>query len=313
MRLIKPEKLKKGEVIGIISPASSPLDPSKLASGVKYLEKLGYRVEIGKNVGKVNGYLAGTDQERTDDLNSMFKNKNVKAIICVRGGYGAFRILDRINYKLIRNNPKIFVGFSEITAIQNAILHKVGLITFAGPMVASDFANGLSSYTEEMFWRVITSNKKLSRLKYPDQTRLSAITKGSTTGRILGGNLAVFNALIGSPYFPLLKDRILLLEDVAELPYKVDRMFNQLKMLKVFNKVKGIVLGRFVDCYEHDPMKKTLTLGEVMEDYLNDLKIPVVYTFPHGHIKDKLTVPIGLNIKMNATKGFIEYTESAVR
>jgi len=313
MRLIKPEKLKKGEIIGIISPASSPLDPSKLASGVKYLEKLGYRVEIGNNVGKVNGYLAGTDQERADDLNSMFRNKNVKAIICVRGGYGAFRILDKINYKLIRDNPKIFVGFSEITAIQTAILHNAGLITFAGPMVASDFANGLSSYTEEMFWRVITSNKKLSRLKYPGQTRLSAITKGSATGRILGGNLAVFNALIGSPYFPLLKDRILLLEDVAELPYKVDRMFNQLKMLKVFNKVKGIVLGRFVDCYEHDPMKKTLTLGEVMEDYLNDLKIPVVYTFPHGHIKDKLTVPIGLNIKMNATKGFIEYTEGAVK
>ncbi|UCH64597.1 MAG: LD-carboxypeptidase [Ignavibacterium sp.] len=313
MRLIKPERLKKGDVIGVISPASSPLDPTKLDSGVKYLEKLGYRVEIGKNVGKVNGYLAGSDEERADDLNSMFRNKDIKAIMCLRGGYGAFRILDKINYKLIRSNPKIFIGFSEITAIQTAILHKAGLITFAGPMVASDFANSVSSYTEELFWRLLTSNKKLGRLRYPDQTKLSGITKGSATGRILGGNLAVFNALIGSPYFPLLKDRILLLEDVAELPYKIDRMFNQLKMMKVFNKVKGIVLGRFVDCYEHDPMKKTLTLGEVMEDYLNGLKIPVVYTFPHGHIKDKVTVPIGINIKMNATKGFIEYNESAVK
>jgi muramoyltetrapeptide carboxypeptidase len=313
MRLIKPERLKKGDLIGVISPASSPLDPVNLDSGVNYIEKLGYRVEVGKNVGKVNGYLAGSDEERADDLNSMFKNKNVKAIICLRGGYGAFRILDRINYKLIRNNPKIFVGFSEITALQTAILHKAGLITFAGPMVASDFANGVSSYTEELFWRLLTSNKKLGRLRYPDQSKLSGITKGSATGRILGGNLAVFNALIGSPYFPLLKDRILLLEDVAELPYKIDRMFNQLRMIKVFTKVKGIVLGRFVDCYEHDPMKKTLTLGEVMEDYLNDLNIPVVYTFPHGHIKDKVTVPIGINIKMNATKGFIEYNEGAVK
>jgi muramoyltetrapeptide carboxypeptidase len=313
MRLIKPERLIKGDVIGVISPASSPLDPVNLDSGVNYIEKLGYRVEVGKNVGKVNGYLAGSDEERADDLNSMFKNKNVKAIICLRGGYGAFRILDRINYKLIRNNPKIFVGFSEITALQNAILHKAGLITFAGPMVASDFANDVSSYTEELFWRLLTSNKKLGRLRYPDQSKLSGITKGSATGRILGGNLAVFNALIGSPYFPLLKDRILLLEDVAELPYKIDRMFNQLRMIKVFTKVKGIVLGRFVDCYEHDPMKKTLTLGEVMEDYLNDLNIPVVYTFPHGHIKDKVTVPIGINIKMNATKGFIEYNEGAVK
>jgi muramoyltetrapeptide carboxypeptidase len=313
MRLIKPERLKKGDLIGVISPASSPLDPVNLDSGVNYIEKLGYRVEVGKNVGKVNGYLAGSDEERADDLNSMFKNKNVKAIICLRGGYGAFRILDRINYKLIRNNPKIFVGFSEITALQTAILHKAGLITFAGPMVASDFANGVSSYTEELFWRLLTSNKKLGRLRYPDQSKLSGITKGSATGRILGGNLAVFNALIGSPYFPLLKDRILLLEDVAELPYKIDRMFNQLRMIKVFTKVKGIVLGRFVDCYEHDPMKKTLTLGEVMEDYLNELNIPVVYTFPHGHIKDKVTVPIGINIKMNATKGFIEYNEGAVK
>ena len=243
----------------------------------------------------------------------MFKNKKIKAIICLRGGYGAIRILDKIDYNLIRNNPKIFVGFSEITAIQTAILHKAGLITFAGPMVASDFSNDVSSYTEEMFWRIITSNKKLGRLKYPVQSKLSAITKGSTTGRIVGGNLAVFNALIGSPYFPNLKERILLLEDVAELPYKIDRMFNQLKMLKVFKQLKGIVLGRFVDCYEHDPMKKTLTLGEVIEDYLGSLKIPVVYTFPHGHIKDKVTVPIGTKIKMNSTKGFIEYTESAVK
>ncbi len=313
MRFIKPERLRKGDVIGVISPASSPLDPGKLDSGVKYIERVGYRVEIGRNVGKVNGYLAGSDKERADDLNSMFKNKNVKAIICVRGGYGAFRILHWINYKLIRNNPKIFVGFSEITAIQTAILHKAGLITFAGPMVASDFANDVSSYTEDLFWRLLTSNKKLGRIKYPDQTKLSGITKGSTTGRVLGGNLAVFNALIGTPYFPILKDRILLLEDVAELPYKIDRMFNQLKMIKVFNKIKGLVLGRFVDCYEHDPMKKTLTLGEVMEDYLNELNIPVVYTFPHGHIKDKVTVPIGLNIKINATKGFVEYNEGAVK
>jgi muramoyltetrapeptide carboxypeptidase len=313
MRLIKPEKLKKGDVIGIISPASSPSDPTLMDSGINYIEKLGYRVELGKNIGKVNGYLAGTDQERADDLNAMFKNKSIKAIICLRGGYGATRILDKIDYKLIRNNPKIFVGFSEITAIQTAILHKAGLVTFAGPMVTSDFSNGISSYTEEMFWRIITSNKKLGRLKYPTQSKLSAITKGSTTGRIVGGNLAVFNALIGSPYFPVLKEKILLLEDVAELPYKVDRMFNQLKMSKVFSQLNGIVLGRFVDCHEQDPMKKTLTLGEVIEDYLGGLKIPVVYTFPHGHIKDKVTVPIGTKIKLNATRGFIDYTEGAVK
>ena len=313
MRLIKPAKLKTGDVIGIISPASSTQDPKKIENGVQYLEKNGYRVEIGKNVGKTNGYLAGTDQERAEDLNLMYINKNIKAIICLRGGYCASRILDKLNYKIIRNNPKIFVGFSEITALQMAILQKAGLITFAGPMLAPDFADNVSTYTEEFFWRIITSNKKMGRLKYTDNGKLTAITKGSSSGRILGGNLSVLSALIGTVYFPYMKEKILMLEDINELPYKVDRMLNQMKMIKVFKQLRGVILGRFVGCYEHDPMKKTLTLGEVMEDYLSHLKIPVLYAFPHGHIKDKVTVPLGLKVKINSKQGFIDYTESAVK
>jgi len=313
MRIIKPIRLKKGDLIGIISPASSPVNPLTIEKGVKYIEKMGYRVEIGKNVGKSNGYLAGTDKERADDLNYMFKNKNVKAVFCLRGGYGASRILDRINYNQIRSNPKIFVGYSEITALQMAFLKKSGLTTFAGPMVAPDFGVDVSVYTEDFFWRIITSNKKIGRLKYPDYTKLASITKGSATGKITGGNLAVFTALLGTEYFPDIKDKILMLEDINELPYKIDRFLNQLRLAKTFRRLKGIILGRFVDCYENDPNKKTLTLGEVMEDYLKDLKIPVIYTFPHGHIKDKLTVPFGINVKVNASKGFVEYTENAVR
>ena len=313
MRIIKPAKLKTGDVIGIIAPASSPVDPTKLENGIRYIEKNGYRVELGKNISKINGYLAGTDQERADDLNSMFKNKNVKAIICLRGGYGASRILDKINYKLIRSNPKILVGYSEITALQLAILQKSGLVTFAGPMVATDFGNEITSYTEDFFWRIVSSNKKIGRLKYPDDDKLVSITKGGASGRIIGGNLSVFVALIGTDYFPDLKGRILMFEEVDELPYKVDRLLNQLRLLKVFKQIKGIILGRFVDCIEHDTSKRTLTLGEVMEDYMKELKIPVLYTFPHGHIKDKVTVPFGINIKMNASKGFVEYLESAVK
>lgn len=313
MRIIKPAKLKTGDVIGIIAPASAPVDPTKLENGIRYIEKNGFRVELGKNISKIDGYLAGTDQERADDLNLMFKTKNVKAIFCLRGGYGASRILDKINYKLIRSNPKILVGYSEITALQLAILQKSGLVTFAGPMVATDFGNEITSYTEDFFWRIVSSNKKIGRLKYPDDDKLVSITKGGASGRIIGGNLSVFVALIGTDYFPDLKGRILMFEEVAELPYKVDRLLNQLRLLKVFKQIKGIILGRFVDCIEHDTSKRTLTLGEVMEDYMKDLKIPVLYTFPHGHIKDKVTVPFGINIKMNASKGFVEYLESAVK
>ncbi len=313
MRIIKPAKLKAGDVIGIIAPASAPVDPTKLENGIRYIEKNGYRVELGKIVSKINGYLAGTDQERADDLNSMFKNKDVKAIICLRGGYGASRILDKINYKLIRSNPKILVGYSEITALQIAILQKSGLVTFAGPMVATDFGNGVTPYTEDFFWRIVSSNKKIGRLKYLDNDKLVSITKGGASGRIIGGNLSVFAALTGTGYFPDLKGRILMFEEVDELPYKVDRLLNHLRLLKVFKQIKGIILARFVDCIEHDTSKRTLTLGEVMEDYMKDLKIPVLYTFPHGHIKDKVTVPFGINIKMNASKGFVEYLESAVK
>jgi len=234
MKIIKPAKLKTGDVVGIIAPASAPVDPTKLENGIRYIESNGYRIELGKNVNKIEGYLAGTDQERADDLNSMFKNKYVKAIFCLRGGYGASRILDKINYKLIRANPKILVGYSEITALQMAIMQKAGLVTFAGPMVATDFGNGITSYTEEFFWRIISSNKKIGRLKYPDNEKLVSITRGGSSGRIIGGNLSVLAALIGTEYFPDLKSRILMIEEVDELPYKVDRFLNQLRLLKVF-------------------------------------------------------------------------------
>ena len=148
----------KGDLIGIISPASSPDDLSLIESGVRYIEKLGYHTVLGKNVGKTIGYLAGTDEERVKDIHQMFSNKKVKAIFCLRGGYGAFRLLDKIDYKLIRNNPKIFVGFSEITALQMAFLQKTNLITFAGPMVVPNFSKNISPYTEEIFWRMVTSD-----------------------------------------------------------------------------------------------------------------------------------------------------------
>jgi muramoyltetrapeptide carboxypeptidase len=313
MTILKPKRLNKKDVIGIISPASSPDEFLKVEKGVKYLESLGYRVKIGKNVGKNHGYLAGLDEERLKDLTTMFKDKEVKAIFSLRGGYGAFRLLDKINYNLIRNNPKIFVGYSEITSLQMAIFQKTGLITFAGPMVAVDFHDEISSYTEEYFWATITSNKKLGKLKFPENQKLPFIQKGIASGRIIGGNLAVFAALLGTPYFPNLTGKILMLEDIGELPYRIDRILNQLKLAGVFKKVKGIVLGRFVDCNELDPQKKSLTLGEVMQDYIGAVKIPSIYTFPHGHIKDFVTIPFGLKINLNASKGTVEFAEAAVK
>jgi len=313
MTYIKPKKIKNGDLIGIISPASSPDDLTLVESGVKYIEGLGYRTTLGKNVAKTRGYLAGTDAERVDDIHQMFGDKNVKAIFCLRGGYGAFRILDKIDYKVIRNSPKIFVGFSEITALQMAFLKKVNLITFAGPMVLPNFSKDISRYTEENFWRMITSTKKSPNIRIPEFEKLLPLNPGNTSGRIVGGNLSVFVSLLGTKYLPNLKDKILFLEEINEPPYKIDRMLNQLKLNKVFEKVKGIILGSFTDCVELDKNKKTLTLQEVGEDYFNDLSVPVIHSFPHGHIKDLVTIPIGSKVKLNASKVLVEFTESAVR
>ena len=312
MKIIKPKRLLKGDLIGVISPASTSEDIIKFENGVRYLEKNGYRVEVGKNVGRYHGYLAGDDNLRLNDLHYMFSKKEVKAIICVRGGYGSPRLLDKIDYKLIRNNPKIFVGYSDVTALNMAFFHKTGLITFNGPMVSVDFGDEISSFTEDNFWEILTSNKKLGRVKLPNDDKLFQLAKGSDTGRIIGGNLSLLASLQGTDYFPNIKDKILFLEDVGELPFRIDRMLNQLRLSNVFNQIKGIILGAFIDCHETDPLKKTLTLGEVVDDYLSKLKIPVVYNFPNGHVKDMVTIPNGIKIKLNSSRGFVEYLESAV-
>ncbi len=312
MKIVKPKKLSKGDVIGIISPASSPDDLTRIENGVKYFEKLGYRVEIGRNVGKYHGYLAGTNEERLEDLHGMFNNKNVKAIICVRGGYGSPRLLDKIDYKLIAANPKIFVGYSDITALQLAFLKKIGLVTFAGPMVAVDFYDEVSPFTEEMFWTLITSKKSFGKIRLPDDEKIFSITKGNIKGRIVGGNLALVTSLVGTDFLPDFKEKILFLEEVGELPYRVDRMLNQLKLAKLLKQVKGVILGTFTDCNEIDPNKRTLTLGEVISDYFEDLNIPIVYNFKHGHIKNNITIPFGTMFKLNASRNYVEIAESAV-
>jgi muramoyltetrapeptide carboxypeptidase len=312
MGIVKPKRLKQGDVIGIISPASSPDDLTKINHGVEYLEKIGYRVEIGKNVGSQEGYLAGSDLQRLSDLHEMFHNKNVKAIFSIRGGYGSGRLLDKIDYKLIRNNPKIFVGYSDITALQMAFFTKTGLVTFGGPMVAVDFHDEISPFTEEVFWRTITSNKKIGRIQNPRKEKFYLLNKGRGQGRLLGGNLSILTSLMGTEYLPKLKDSILLLEDANEAPYRIDRMFNQLRLAKILKQVSGIILGHFVDCYETDPAKRSFTLNEVIIEYFQNSQLPVLYNVKHGHIKENITIPYGVKCVLNATRGFIEITENAV-
>ncbi len=163
-----------------------------------------------------------------------------------------------------------------------------------------------------MFWALLTSNKKYGKIELPNDEKIFHLTKGNTKGRIIGGNLSLVASLIGTEYLPSTKEKIIFLEEVGELPYRIDRMLNHLRLAKLFNHANGIILGTFTDCNETDPTKKTLTLGEVISDYFGKMEIPIVYNFKHGHIKDNITIPFGLMFKMNASRGYIEITESAV-
>lgn len=312
MKIIKPKKLSPGDLIGIVSPASSPVDLEKINNGVIYLEKLGYKVIVGKHVYSENDHYAGNDSQRLDDFQSMFKNKDVKAIFCSRGGYGSGRLLNDIDYSLIKKNPKILVGYSDITALQLAILKKCGLVTFAGPMVAVDFGGEVDEFTEEVFWRTITSDKKIGKLANPDDEKFYVLTKGRGEGQLVGGNLSLVVSLMGTKYQPDFKDSILFLEEIAEPPYKIDRFFNQLRLANVFGNIKGLIFGRFVDCYDTDATQRSFTLNEVIVDYFEKLKLPVIYNVKHGHLTQNITLPIGLKCKINSSRGFIEINEAGV-
>ncbi len=311
MNIIKPKALKKGDTIGLICPATAPDDLSRIEKSAVYFEKLGCNVLIGKNAFKSYGYLAGTDKERSDDIVSMFTNAKVKAIICIRGGYGSNRLLDMLPYDIIRKNPKIFVGFSDITSLQTALLALSGILTIAGPMAAVDFHSTSDPYTEENFWRLITEPKAAGIVPLPAGHNVNVLRKGIGEGVLFGGNFANFVALLGTPYFPKPDNKILLIEDVDEKPHRIDRMLNQLKLAGVLDKVNGVIAGQFTDCESTNP--NAFTVDEVLKQYLGKLKVPVITNYPHGHTKHIASLPIGGKVRINGNKGTVEILESAVK
>lgn len=316
MNTIKPPRLRKGDLISIVSPASAPLDASKVHRGARYFESLGYRVTISKNVFNVNGYLAGTDQERAEDLNQAFADKNVKAIICSRGGYGTPRILNKIDYGIIKKNPKILVGYSDITALQLAIFKKTGLITFSGPMMAVEFGvefgKKIDPFTEEKFFDMVTSIKKIGVLKSHKEYRLSFRGKKKSKGRLLGGNLSLITSILGTEYLPDFSDSVLLLEEVSEEPYSIDRMFTQLRLAGILQNISGLALGQFTNCAAEEPDKPHRTLEEILiKDVLSN-GLASVSNIPYGHLPVKLTLPIGALVSVDPVKKKFSIDEPAV-
>ena len=311
MRIIKPKRLRPGDVIGICAPSSPPSSDKSVEKGITYLEGIGFRVEVGKNIFRKSGYLAGSDAQRAADLNSMFANPKVRAIFTVRGGYGAHRILPLLDYNSIRRHPKILVGYSDITAIHLALLSKVGLISFSGPMVAVEMCGGLKDKTEELFWRSLMSPKLLPSMRGKNYKQLALRKGGIASGRVVGGNLSLMAALVGTPFFPRIANPIYLLEEIDERPYRIDRMLQQMKLTGLFQKLQGVALGDFTDC-EPTKGKPSLSLQQLFQDAFEDERCPVVSGFHFGHIRDSLTIPIGVRVRLDGRKGMLHYIESAL-
>lgn len=316
--LIKPRRLQPGDTVGLITPATFVSDPDTLAKAERTIKHFGWRAKWGKYVAKKSGYFGSPVNERLDDLHAMFRNPEVKAVFCVRGGYGTQHLLDRIDYDLIRRNPKIFAGYSDITALHLAIHKHTGLVTFHSPVPVSAF----TEYTQQHFVKAVTATAPLGALTNPPESNklrpehtLRTIKPGKATGRLIGGNLTLISTLMGTPYEPDTRGAILFLEDVGEQPYRIDRMLTQLRLSGKLQQAAGIVWGECADCTPSDYkpfVAAGFSLGEVVDAMFAELKIPVLAGLTIGHTDDQLTLPLGLMATLDAEAGTLEVKEAGV-
>jgi len=305
---IKPAALKAGDTIAITSPAGAVWDTAQVETFSTILKGFGFKIVLGKTLTEKFGYFAGTDELRANELNTFFADKTIKGIFCMKGGWGCARLLDKLDYKSIENNPKVLIGFSDITALLIAITAKTGLVTFHGPVGNS----GWNAWTSDVFKSVIINTSIPQPFINPTtEETIVTINPGKATGELTGGNLTVLTSLMGSTYLPDWKNKILFLEEVKEEPYSIDRMLIQLKLCGVLDSISGFVFGKCAKCLAEEP-QKAFTFHEVILQHLKPLGIPAFYGAMIGHIESKLTVPLGINATIDADKRTIQLNETAV-
>lgn len=296
--LIFPSRLYEGDTIGVISPAGPP-DLERLAKATDWLKHLGFQVRLGKQIDQVYGYLAGSDDERLEDMHEMFSDDTVRAVICSRGGYGTARFADRIDFDLIRKHPKIFWGYSDITYLHTAIRQQTGLVTFHGPMLASDLGDpDVPLLSKQLFSQLFQPMS----LRYDEHlSPLTALSGGSAEGMLVGGNLSLLVSTLGTAYEIDTRNKLLLIEDVGEVPYRVDNMLNQLRLARKLDQAAGFIIGDFHT--DHQPDKESsLTYEEVFRTYLGTLGKPAVSGFFIGHCQPNFSVPLGVEAMLDADR-----------
>lgn len=313
----KPRRLRQGDRVGIVSPASATFLYDELRIVSEAIAALGLVPHLASHVLNRYGYLGGTDEERAADINEMFANPDIAAVLPIRGGWGCSRILPYLNYDLIRQNPKVLVGFSDITALLLGIYAQTGLVTFHGP-------NGLTGWRRaqtDWFRRVLFDGQAMTFQNFPDpgdgdrlmtvNHRIQTLVPGRAIGRLIGGNLSVISGIVGSPYVPDMTGAILFLEDIGETIYRLDRMITHLKLAGLLDGLAGLIFGQCINC-RPDQSYGSLTLDQVIQDHIQPLGIPAWSGALIGHIETIVTLPIGLEVEIDAAAGSIRMTTPAV-
>lgn len=312
MQLLKPKALKKGDKVGLLSPASRPDGPGALARCLKVIEWMGFKPVVGQHALSMQGFLAGSDTDRLSDLMGFFKDNSIKGIFCLSGGYGSLRLLDRIDYKAIAENPKVFVGSDDNTALLLAIHKRTNMVVFHGPNL--DELNSPSGF-EDM--QLVVGHKKPLK---PLNVRIGKIAFGGAhyapfagvaSGTLMGGNLTAIGSLMGTPYQPDLNKSILFLEDRNERNDMLDRWFSTLYVSGQLAKVAGVAFGDFINCGRKGS-SNMLSLEDLFGDRLVEIKKPSCFGFPIGSGEDSYTIPIGINASLNTTTGKLEFLDSAL-
>lgn len=315
---VLPKRIKRGSRIGLIAPGYA-IKPEVLDEAIKALKSMGLRpIYTHRIIGNEYGYFSNTDEERANDLNEMFANKKVDAILCARGGYGCTRLLDKIDYAQITKTPKALIGFSDVTALLNAIEKRTGLVTFHGP-VGSTLNDPYSIAQLEKIIMYPSTSTKIENIERLEKQLLTnaeydryTIFDGISTGKLVGGSLTLINALIGTPHEIDFTDALVCIEDVEEAPYRIDRMLTQLIDGKTFTKSAGIIFGVCAGCNE-STNSNSFTLKEVLMDRIGPLGIPAVYGMSFGHVKNNFTFPIGTKAELDTFKMQLTLLERAVR
>ena len=303
---IKPQGLKIGDTVGLISPASI-INQDNLTQAIDFLKAYGFKVKVGNHVLDQYGYLAGQDADRAADVNGMFADEQVKAILAMRGGWGCNRILPLLDYDLIRRHPKILMGFSDITSLLLGIYARTGLITFHTPVGISTW-----NWFSLMYGQKILLNKEATVFQNLTSHAIETINPGKTKGRLLGGNLSVLTAMIGSSYLPSWKNTILFVEEVGEAIYRVDRMLTQLKIGGILDQLAGFIFANCSNCSTDADDEPSLSLKQVLSDHIAPLSIPAWYGSMIGHIKNQFIVPLGVEVEIDGEGGTISMLEPAV-